>query len=384
MQRKLPRARSAEEIFTEKESDVDDLKGYASDSTVGAERSRSLSPKKKKRQENHHLKEYKVSRNPGMVRMKSTSSLLNRSDSMQSSLLLEPREFLDVRCKQKVSPQSAPHNAPSRSEAIRFRRGSVDSGSAEMAGLSLQNTSKASEIVHLRRGSVETPRIPVLSLQSTSKAENECLRRPVETSRMAGLSLQMETPRMAGLSSKRKAPEILHLRRRGSILETPRMSSKHSKAPPRPEAMVHLRRISMDSGPRMAPNGTQLRPEVVLHLRRGTMDSGGSTKVSGLSFCKPPIHAGRVRHRDHESRHLGWKKEKGHLSYSLKGKTPAVAPAVEKLVTPTKKLSRSYSLSSAGDNYDRTRYNTSPEKDIFLRTMKMLPSGNKWIAYGFL
>lgn len=148
-QRKLPRTRSAEEICAEeKESNADDLKGYASDSTVSHPAGSILDQpsfpnrKNKKRGEPDacHVKVHKTSPSPppsvsrlpplnsGLVRMSSTGSILNSPDSQ---LLCESRESLlsDVGRHRR---RSSIHRRPWRHEhAPMFslrRRGSVDTG----------------------------------------------------------------------------------------------------------------------------------------------------------------------------------------------------------------------------------------------------------------
>lgn len=178
MQRKkLPRTRSAEEICAEKVSNCDDLKGYASDSTVSHPATSQNPPttrRKRKCKERgprvsvgdggggeqpvhckercprvsvwdggggggeqpvHYTKEYKTSPPPrllplnlGIVRMKSTGSILNTPDCTPSSVLCESRESLlsETRHRRKTSA----HHRPSRPEPSHNlrRRGSVDNG----------------------------------------------------------------------------------------------------------------------------------------------------------------------------------------------------------------------------------------------------------------
>ncbi len=158
VQKKLPRTRSAEEICTtEKESDVDNLKGYASDSTVGHDEPRPLHRKKRRckerEPESHHLKEYKVStvglRPPGMVRIKSTSTgSIYRAppENVLSSSLGESRESLLPDAKQhrrKISSHRKPPKLDTRHKPmmLHLRRGSVDSGTPPY---------------HQRKGSMDT------------------------------------------------------------------------------------------------------------------------------------------------------------------------------------------------------------------------------------
>lgn len=153
MQRKLPRTRSAEEICAQKVSDCDDLKGYASDSTVShqvASKDKHAPILRKKRKckerggeggEQHHTKDHKSWPSPvgslfpplnlGMMRMKSTGSILNTPDCTPSSMLCESRECLlsfDTRHRRKISTGS--HRRRSRPEPsyamLGGRRRSVD------------------------------------------------------------------------------------------------------------------------------------------------------------------------------------------------------------------------------------------------------------------
>lgn len=107
---KLPRTRSAELICTEKESAADDLKGYASDSTISHsawDHNHTTHSRKKKRckdRESHHTpKERKTSHHQllapdnsacGMLRMKSAHSILKAADSTPTFNLCESRESL--------------------------------------------------------------------------------------------------------------------------------------------------------------------------------------------------------------------------------------------------------------------------------------------------
>lgn len=158
----MPRTRSAEEICPEKLGSVcDDLKGYASDSTIShpaINQDHPRSPHRRKRkckererggggeqqQEVHHTKTSPPPRvttfpplNLGMFRMKSTGSILNTPDCTPTSVLCESRESIlsDVaRHRHKTSA----HRRPSRPEPshamLGLRRGSVDNGVGRVCG----------------------------------------------------------------------------------------------------------------------------------------------------------------------------------------------------------------------------------------------------------
>lgn len=169
--KKLPRTRSAEEICADKVSDCDDLKGYASDSTVShsAAAVNQVQPTRRRRrkckergpggggegggEQLRYTKEHKPSPPPpldspppprldttppprlpplnlGMLRMKSTGSILNTPDCTPSSVLCESRDNLlsDARHRRKTSA----HRRSSRPEPshtmLSLRRGSMDNG----------------------------------------------------------------------------------------------------------------------------------------------------------------------------------------------------------------------------------------------------------------
>lgn len=162
LQRKLPRTRSAEEICTEKKAlDCDDLKGYASDSTVSHQVSTRVKPaaphrKKRKCKERggggeggERADHHKISPPPigahfpplnsGMFKMKSTGSILNAPDYTPSTMLCEFRESLpclETRHRHKTSA-SMHHRRALRPESYTLlgtRRGSVDNGIGRVCG----------------------------------------------------------------------------------------------------------------------------------------------------------------------------------------------------------------------------------------------------------
>lgn len=130
-------------------SDCDDLKGYASDSTVSHLPPCQDQPIRKKRKckdrgggeqrQVHHTKEHKVLSPPrlpplnlGMVRMKSTGSILNTLDYTPDSILWESHESLlsDSHNRHKMSVPRRP-SRPERSH-MAHRRGSVDNGMGQV------------------------------------------------------------------------------------------------------------------------------------------------------------------------------------------------------------------------------------------------------------